>query len=314
LTLSLTLAILSAAQLGWVADKFIQPIPLAVLTGSNPLLDALRHEGDRVRVTVAVDDSTLNILLQNQFAAMGISCLDISAASRIPDEYNTFLHSLDNNHARLWFLAGVKNVVVPELGLADLRKTPEVNANIAQIEGYTIAPTPSPDVPSHALIELKDYLAKATFVPASETLPRDKLLERLKDPAWNPRAVVLLEDGTSSEGRGPANTAGEVELRTYTPTEIEIDANSTQGGYVLINDQYDPDWQVQVNGHDASLLRADFILRAVAIPAGDSVITLHYVPHYFGVPAEAVSLLSDGAMIAAWIVAGVALRRRSTVP
>jgi hypothetical protein len=38
---------------------------------------------------------------------------------------------------------------------------------------------------------------------------------------------------------------------------------------------------------------------------------MHYVPHYFGVPAEAFSLFSDGIMIAAWIVAGLALRRKS---
>ena len=40
-----------------------------------------------------------NDLLQNQFAAMNISCLDISAASRIPDDLNAFLQTLgDDEH------------------------------------------------------------------------------------------------------------------------------------------------------------------------------------------------------------------------
>jgi hypothetical protein len=315
LTLSLALAALSAVQLGWVANKFIQPVPIAALTDSNPLLDTLQHAGDRVRCTVAVADDTLNILLQNQFAAMDISCLDISAASRIPDDYNTFLHALDENHARLWLLAGVKNVVVPEAGLAQLRETPEVNSNIAKVDGYTIAPTASPDVPSHALIELKDYLEKATFVPAADVMTEEPLLKRLKDPAWDPRAQVLLLATAKETDRklpmGTPNAADHVEVENYTPTEIVIHAQTTQGGFVLVNDQYDPDWEAEVNGQPATLEQADYIMRAVLIPAGSSRITMHYVPRYFGVPAEAVSLFSDGAMIAAWIVAGLALRRKN---
>ncbi len=114
LTLALALAGLSVAQLDWVAQQFIQPWSLKMLTMTNPMLDALRHEGNRVRCTVSVDDPTLNFMLQNQFAAMGISCLDISAASRYPLDLNTFFHAYDNNHAPLWFLAGVKNAVLPE--------------------------------------------------------------------------------------------------------------------------------------------------------------------------------------------------------
>jgi len=90
-----------------------------------------------------------------------------------------------------------------------------------------------------------------------------------------------------------------------------VKMQSTVGGYLLINDQYDPDWRVVVNGQPAELLRADFILRAVQVPPGTSAVTMRYAAHYAGnLPAEVVHSLSDGAMIAAWLVAGVALRRR----
>jgi hypothetical protein len=244
---------------------------------------------------------------------MDISCLDISAASRFPLDFSAFLHAFDNDHAPLWFLAGVKNVVVPEAGLTDLRQKPDVSANIAQIEGYTIVPTPSPDVPSHALIEMKDYLAKVTFVPAAQILTDDKILDRLKDPAWNPRAEILLGPDASAPAAltGTHSPADDLDLKIYTPTDIEIQADTTQPGYVLINDQYDPDWEVEVNGRPTRTVRADYIMRAVRIDQGPSTITLHYVPHYLGVPAEAISLFSDGVMIAAWIVAGLALRRKN---
>jgi hypothetical protein len=310
-TMALGLALLSAVQLGWVARHFIESVPLDAIVATNPLLDTLAEEGPKVRVTVAVEDLTLNVLLQNQFAGLGISCLDISAASRIPDDYGTFLHDFDNGHARLWFLAGVKNVVVPQAGLDALRAIPEVSRNIAKIDGYTIAATDSPDLPSHALVVLRDYLSKATFVPNVERLTADETLKRLIDPAWNPRRLLLLEKtGATAPAPSYPNSQADVAVTVYTPTEIEIAADSTEGGYVLVNDQFDPDWETQVNGQPAVLVRADFILRAVAIPPGKSTITMHYVPHYLGVPAVAWNLFSDGAMVLAWLVSAVALWRK----
>ena len=144
----------------------------------------------------------------------------------------------------------------------------------------------------------------------------EAMLKRLADPAWNPRVSVLLDKSARvlqfSTGKylpGP----DELNLKTYTPTEIEIEAHADQGGYVLINDQYDPDWQVRVNGHDAELLRADYILRAVQVPSGDSTIIMRYRAHYhvagINPSTEMVNNFSDGAMLAAWLIAGFALRR-----
>jgi hypothetical protein len=326
LTLALALAALGAAQLGWVATQFIQPWPLSWLTASNPLLEALSSEGDRVRCSVPTDDPMLKQnLLQNQFFALKISCLDISAASRIPDDLNTFFQTLGNDQARLWFLAGVKNVAVPEQALAQMRQDPAVSANVDHANGYTIAQPAGPNLPSHALVTMKDYLAKATLVPNAEPFTTDEtLLQRLKDPAWNPRASVLLNTSDAESkhpGYPPAGDFKEyvpgpdhLELETYTPTEIKIEVRSANGGYVLINDHYDPDWQVQVNGHDAPVLRADYIMRAVALSPGNSTITMRYISHYrvagLKLPAEAVNGLSDGAMLAVWLIAFFALRPR----
>jgi len=317
LTLALALALLGTVQLGWVATQFIEPMPVPVLIASNALLEALRSEGDTVRCSVETQDQTLNTLLQNQFAAMNISCLDISAASRIPDDLNAFFELLDPDRARLWLLCGVKNVVVPQQDVAQMQQDKAIAANIDQANGYTIAQTASPDLPSHAMVTMKDYLAKATFVPGVNILSEAALLKKLKDPAWNPRDQLLLEHPATipaPASLGPPGTPAKVDLETYTSTEIDIDAQTNRSGFILINDYYDPDWQAQVNGHDVPLLRADDVMRAVAIPAGRSKITMRYVAHYhvagLNLPAEAMNNLSDGAMLAAWLIAGLALWRR----
>lgn len=323
LTLVLSVAGLSVVQLSWVAGQFITPTSLKLLTQSDPLLEQLRSEGNRVRVSVAPQDPYLNVMLQNQFYAYGISCLDISAASRIPDDLNTFLKVFDSNHARLWLLTGVKNVVVPREFMPQLQHEAGIAPNIDHVDGYSLTPTTG-DMPSHALVAMRDYLAKATFVPQTEVISDEAaLLKRLVDPAWNPRKTVLLgspaqisQADASSQG-AVASLPDQVELETYTPQEIKINAQTSKSGYVLINDAYDPDWEVEVNDMAAPLLRADYLLRAIPIPAGTSTITMHYVAHYrvagLKLPVEAVNNFSDGTMIAAWAVAGVVLWRRRKV-
>jgi hypothetical protein len=329
-TLAITLAVLAAVQLGWVATQFIQPAPLAELTASNPLLDRLRHEGNAVRVDVAIEDNVLDTLLQNQFAAMGISSLEVSAASRIPAQLDAFMNNFDDDHARLWFLAGVRNVVGPQQLITQLKQDSAIAPNIASADGYTLIPTGSPDLPSHALVVMKDYLAKATFVPRAEFLDStDAVLKRLKDPAWNPRATLLL-DSTDKEKYGdigkssalpakpttPLPTDNQVVLETYTPTDIVIKIRAATDGFILINDQYDADWTVTIDGKPSELLKADDLLRAVPVAAGESTLALHYATTYnflgAKVSATAMNSVSDLAMIGAWIIAGLALRGRSS--
>ncbi len=325
LTLACGLMVLSVAQLGWVATKFIQLVNLPVMVATNPLLEELKSEGDRVRVSVAVEDPILNILLLNQFSADNISCLDISAASRIPDDLTMFFNALRHNRQRLWFLAGVKNVAVPQDYLPQFRNDPALAANIDHADGYTLIPTSSEKLPSHALIGMKDYLRKVTFIQKSELIDSDKtILDRLADPAWNPRESVLLNPHNLGNqhaalpsgdmtGYDPSKGGG-VEIKTYNTKSIDIQVRNSPGGWLLINDRYDPDWHVQVNGKDSGLFRADFIMRAVAIPAGDATVTMNYATHYrvagLSLPANLVNLFSDTVMLAAWIVAGLALRRR----
>jgi hypothetical protein len=327
LTLTFGLVLLTVAQLGWVSTKFIDLVSFSAVTSTDPLLEALKSEGPQVRCSVAVEDPVLNILLLNQFNADNISCLDISAASRIPDDLNAFFNAFGADRQRLWFLAGVKNVVVPQEFLPQLRNVPAIAANIDRADGYTLIPTNSDKLPSHALIGMKDYLAKVTFVPKSELISDDDaILHRLADRSWDPRASLLLNPQnlgshlatlpTGETSTYDFSQQQKIDLATYTPNEIEIDVQNSPGGWLLVNDHYDPDWSVQVNGHAAGLFRADYLLRAVAIPPGDSVVTMHYATHYrvsgLSLPALPVNLFCDVAMLAAWLISALALLRRDS--
>jgi hypothetical protein len=316
LALALGLAVLSAVQLAWVATKFIRPTDLSILTQSNPLVEALASQGNTVRVSVAAEDPVLNVLMQNQLSTPLISCLEISAASRIPDALDAFLGNFVDDRMRLWFLAGVKNLAIPQGEFDQLQREPHIMANIQHVDGYMLEPTSSPNLPSHALVQLKDYLAKATFVPNAEILTPAAQLGRMKDPNWNPRDSVLLSAPAppAAETLPSAPLPLNVDLGAYTSQRIDLTVQAPQAGYLLINDQFDPDWQVQVNGRDTPMVQADYLLRAIPVSAGSSTVTMLYQAHYhlgrLNLRAETVNLFCDAALLAAWLIAGIALWRQ----
>jgi hypothetical protein len=314
-TLAAALVAISTAQLAWVASNFVRPADLEWLTLDDPLLEALKNEGPQVRVSVAAQDPILNDLLQNQFAADNISCLEISAASRIPEDIATFLETFAQDPARLYFLAGVKNVALPQQEIRHVQDDAGLKANIVRADGYVLGPTDSPDLPSHCLVVLRDYLAKATFVPRAESPGDDKaMLARMKDPAWDPRATIFLSAPADVPASATNTMPGAATVTAYTPHDIAIDVQAPESGYVLVNDEYDPDWSARIDGRAVALLRADYIFRAVAVPAGRSRVTLHYAAHYrvagLSLPTIVVNDGCDGVMLASWIGAGFLLRRR----
>ncbi len=62
---------------------------------------------------------------------------------------------------------------------------------------------------------------------------------------------------------GTNDNGGEVKFESYAPKHIVLSAKATAPCVLLLNDKFDPNWNVTVDGQPAKLLRANFIVRAV---------------------------------------------------
>ena len=55
----------------------------------------------------------------------------------------------------------------------------------------------------------------------------------------------------------------------YANTLVEIEADSTEGGWLVLNDVWHPRWEVEVDGRNiGQALRANAIFRAAPVPPG----------------------------------------------
>ncbi len=74
----------------------------------------------------------------------------------------------------------------------------------------------------------------------------------------------------------PDIPAGVAEMMDYAPERLEIRTVSDSPGVLVVADSYYPGWQATIDGEAAPLLAANFLFRAVPVPAGEHTVVMEY--------------------------------------
>ncbi len=72
---------------------------------------------------------------------------------------------------------------------------------------------------------------------------------------------------------------------------IQLDTRSQYDGFLVITENYSPNWQATVDNQDVKIMRANHSFIAIPVSAGEHAITLHYFPWNF------IIAVSIGGMI-----------------
>jgi len=103
------------------------------------------------------------------------------------------------------------------------------------------------------------------------------------------------------------NGSGTVQLTKYTPDELSYTFNSPSEQLVVFSEMwYGPDlgWTATIDGQPAELIRANYLLRALRVPAGQHEIVMTFAPSsYF--TGKAISLICSLMVILGLIGYGV---------
>jgi len=143
-----------------------------------------------------------------------------------------------------------------------------------------------------ALLEFTGALPRAKLFTQWQTSTNEQsTLDKLADPAFDPHQVVLVADSIPSPGAVTNAAPGTVEIVSYAPKRVELKANATAPSVLLLNDRFDPGWKVSVDGNAAPVLRANFLMRGVQVPAGQHTVVFSYQP------ASKVFYISLGATL-----------------
>ena len=69
-----------------------------------------------------------------------------------------------------------------------------------------------------------------------------------------------------------------VKQTLLTSDEVNYEVDSKKGGLVVFSEIYYPGWTATIDGNDATILRANYVLRAMEVPAGKHTIHMEFRP------------------------------------
>ena len=203
-------------------------------------------------------------------------------------------------HLHLWDLLAIQFVVLPDT---------------QRIPGYhlTLGPVTTGAGQTAFLYEADTAPPYLRVVPAAAKGDTDQIVPTLLDPRLDYSRLVLF-DRTESINPLPVTEMPPLSLSRARFTHwapgrmsIALDPAPSQDSYLLIAENWYPDWHATVDGQPATALRGDQTLLTVPVKAGSKVVELVFSSRYYA--RGKVVTIGSLLMLIMWAGTAVAWRR-----
>lgn len=272
---------------------------------ANPFIDFLREKPYEHRVAARLiphmpvaylsnDEAwpqLYQVMLEHHFQYYHIQSLDIIQMPRMQEMDANYLRAFSPKIAanltevgRLWQLTNTRFV----LGMRPFLDLLNDNIDPAHksFRVHSVLGTGDSQV---ALFEFGAALPRAKLYPQWQCITNNNvitnsdqaILQRLVDPTFDPAQTVLIADSLPPAPAASANfstnqNAGTVSFTHYEPKRVSLKSDASTPTVLLLNDRYDSDWHVRVDGESKPLLRCNYIMRGVYLPPGQHAIEFIY--------------------------------------
>lgn len=128
-------------------------------------------------------------------------------------------------------------------------------------------------------------------------------IDALNDILPTETAVVDVKFKEQLKGvtEGYKDSLSTIQLTSYEPNRLVYKASTAKDGVVVFSEIYYPGWQATIDGQPVDIARADYILRAINVPAGEHTIEMWFDPQSIHVTESiayaALTLLLIGVII-----------------
>jgi hypothetical protein len=328
----IVLGLLMVADLGRADQPWVVYWNYPQKYASNPIIDRLKDKPFEHRVALLPDQTqqhfiSLNNLyrlewLQQQFPYYNIQSLDIVQMSRMPEDFAAYVQAQASGWNGVGFQSFIRFLQLSNsrflLGPAD--ELDNLNQGIDQadqqfriVERFDIVPKPgitnltlpeqltaAPDENgAYALFDFSGALPRAKLYSGWQVDTNDQdVLDQLFSPSFNPNQSMLVSDEIppAATTAGINQNAGSVDFASYSPKDIVLKSDAHSPTVLLLNDHFDPNWNVLVDGRRKPLLRCNFIMRGVYLTTGAHTVEFRFQP-FFGLLYVGLSAIGVGVLI-----------------
>ncbi|MGB3681518.1 MAG: YfhO family protein [Rubrobacteraceae bacterium] len=187
-------------------------------------------------------------------------------------------------------LLGTRYIVVPSnTGPEDQKSLRELERKLPTVyEDGTVK-----------ILENQEAMPRAWIVHSARQAAGEKALDLLSSGEVDPTKTALVEGRPPLLEKSPTSARDRVSIEGYEANKIRIETETDADSLLVLGDVYYPAWKAYVDGEPVPLYRADYLFRAVPIPAGQRTIELRYEswPLRIGVAVSGATSLAFAALI-----------------
>lgn len=186
-------------------------------------------------------------------------------------------------------------------------KIPEVGADLSKID---VTDTPVLDMLNtrYYIVSLQQGATAPLFNP--HALGNAWLVKEVKYVnnaneeidaihGMNPRETAIVDKRFAETVKQPAampDSLDNIVLKSYAPNALQYEVDTKQGGTVVFSEIYYPGWRSYIDGEEVSHGRANYILRAMNVPAGKHTIEFVFDPQSLHA-TETIAFIALGIML-----------------
>ncbi len=149
-----------------------------------------------------------------------------------------------------------------------------------------------------------EALGNAWFVQQVQTVAdADAEMAALATPAFDPRRTAIVDARFAPALTGlptVLDTTGTITLTTYIPDNLTYESNAPGERLAVFSEIFyrgQDDWQTLIDGKEVKHIRADYVLRALRIPAGKHTLEFKFVPPLVGL-GNTIDLIANIVLLA----------------
>jgi hypothetical protein len=153
----------------------------------------------------------------------------------------------------------------------------------------------------YAVFDFTGALPRANLYSNWQVSTNDQAtLAKLASAEFDPVQTVLVADPLPGPAFGSVTNqnAGTVEFTSYAPKRIVMQGKAADPAVLLLNDRFDSNWKVWVDGKPEKLLRCNYLMRGVYVPGGAHTVEFRFEPPmnalYVSLAAVGIGLLLLG--------------------
>jgi len=173
------------------------------------------------------------------------------------------------NNPGIWRLLAVKYLVVPQ---------PVESELLQPVAG----PVPAHDGQQVYVYRFADAQPFASLVPMAIKVPDDQMIPTLVDPRFDARRFLLVPEDAPVGVSAPLGAVALIDdsVHSTMPREgqyrFTLATPAPQDAFLSVSENWYPDWHATVDGKPAEVVRAQFSLMAVPVPAGAREVELTF--------------------------------------